>query len=242
MNYLLAKLTEGAHVIAVEDRQSWEVISYTNCYVLQRQEQVILIDAGLLQYREAMSAALAKLGLVPEQVTQVLLTHGHQDHAAGAVLCKNARKFVHAADRSLLTAGLAAQFTDYTPLGTAALAADGVAELEITLVNTHSPGSVAIFDRLSQALFVGDFFCYFGEILPDGLLVTDSETIKQGSCRYVAGQAAAQAPDFDKFMLGLERLLPYPAEFFCTGHGVVLRRDIQAFLRQMWQSGRQANF
>jgi flavorubredoxin len=111
--------------------------------------------------------------------------------------------------------------------------------LEVVLVNTHSPGSVAIYDQLSRVLFVGDFFCYFGERLPNGELVTTNERIKSGSCDYVAGQADANESGFDKFMLGLERLLDFNPEFFCTGHGVVLRQDIQTFLKDMWQSGRQ---
>lgn len=238
MNYLMSQLTAGAYVIAVEDTHTWDVASYTNMYVLQRPGQTILIDAGLKEYQTAIIPALAQIGIVPDMVTHVLLTHGHHDHVEGAALFTKAKKFVHSADLPMIAPTLATQFAVFTPqLGNVTYAVEGVKGLEIVLVNTHSPGSVAIFDKVSKALFVGDFFCYFGESLPEGELVTTSERIKRGSCDYVAGQVVAGEPEFDKFMLGLSRLRTYQPEFFCTGHGVVLRQDIQTFLMNMWQSG-----
>lgn len=238
MNYLLSELTTGSHVIAIEDTQSWDVTSYTNLYVLQRDRQTILIDAGLQVYQPSIVMALAEIGVTPERVTHVLLTHGHRDHVEGVAQFTYAQKFVHDADLSMLTEPIAAQVVSFAPKAkNFTFSADGIHGLEVVHVNTHSPGSVAIYDQLSKALFVGDFFCYFGESLPGGELVTDSECIKRGSCDYVAGQAAVSEPGFDKFMLGLGRLLDFEPEFFCTGHGVVLRRDIQTFLKKMWQSG-----
>lgn len=240
MNWLISQLTAGAYVIAIEDLHTWDVASYTNIYILQQSGQTILIDAGLKEYQPVIIAALAQIGIVPDMVTHVLLTHGHHDHVEGAALFKKAKKLVHSADLPMIAPPLKSQFAVFAPhVGNFTYAVENVKNLEIVLVNTHSPGSVALFDKISKALFVGDFFCYFGENLPQGELVTSSERIKRGSCDYVAGQAAAQEPNFDKFMLGLGRLLNYQPEFFCTGHGVVLSRDIQTFLRKMWQSGTQ---
>jgi glyoxylase-like metal-dependent hydrolase (beta-lactamase superfamily II) len=240
MKYFISQLTAGAYVIAIEDTHTWDVVSYTNLYVLQRTGQTILIDAGMTEYQTAIIPALAEIGITPDMVTHVLLTHGHHDHVAGAALFSNAKKFVHSADLPMIAPPLAAQFSPFMPLiGDFAYAAEGLEGLGIVLVNTHSPGSVAIFDHMTKALFVGDFFCYFGEALPGGELVTDSEYVKRGSCDYVAGQSAAGGDDFDKFMLGLGRLLNFQPEFFCTGHGVVVRRDIQTFLKDMWRNGRQ---
>lgn len=239
MEYLLSELAEGVYVIAVKDTFSWDVMSYTNCYVLKRKEQTILIDAGCLAYQQVIIESLEKISIAPEQVTQVLLTHGHQDHVEGAALFKKAQKFVHSADRAMLPAPLIDEFAPYTQGNRPyTFSVPGVSKLEVVFVNTHSPGSVAIYDQVSRALFVGDFFCYFGEELPAGELVTTSEWIKQGSCEYVAGQAAVSEPGLDKFMLGLSRLLDFQPEFFCTGHGVIVKKDIQDFLGRMWQSGR----
>lgn len=240
MNYICTELVSGAYVIAIEDKETWDVMSYTNLYVLRRGDQIILIDAGAKNYRSVIVKALAEIGITPDMVTQVLLTHGHHDHWEGAALFKKALKFIHRADLPMVASPLKAEFTAYSKTGEFTFAAPGVSDLDIVLVNTHSPGSVAIYDYISQALFVGDFFCYWGEDLPAGQLVTDSEAIKQGSCQYVAGQATLHdEPGFDKFMQGLSRLLRFKAEFFCTGHGVVVRGEIHQFLTNMWQSGQK---
>ncbi|WP_288185679.1 MBL fold metallo-hydrolase [uncultured Sporomusa sp.] len=240
MEYVMSRLTAGAYVIAVEDTTTWDSMTYSNLYVLEQDSQVILVDAGLKVYQPLVVAALAEIGIQPDQVTHVLLTHGHRDHVEGAALFTNARKFIHSADWPMLASPLAAQVARFTPQAEAGtFAAPGLNGLEVVLVNTHSPGSVAIYDHRSQALFVGDFFCYFGEALPEGQLVTNSEAIKRGSCQYVAGQAAAGGQEFAAFMQGLSRLLAYRPEFFCTGHGVVLCEDIHSFLHNMWQSGTQ---
>lgn len=240
MNYLLSRMVGGAYVIAVEDTYTWDVTSYTNVYVLQRNGQTILIDAGLKQYQPAILAALGEIGVTPAQVTHILLTHGHHDHVEGAACFGQAQKFVHTADLPFLSAPLAAQFTAYTPVADGLrLTAGGLHDFEISFVNTHSPGSVAIYDHITKALFVGDFFCYFGEALPAGELVTDSDYIRRGSCQYVAAQAAAGGTEFASFITGLGRLRAYQPDFFCTGHGVVLRDDIQDFINQLWLSGTQ---
>jgi glyoxylase-like metal-dependent hydrolase (beta-lactamase superfamily II) len=242
MNYLLSHLVSGAYVVAIEDTHTWDVKSYTNLYVLQRQGQTILIDAGMKEYQPVIIEALEKIGVTPDQVTHVLLTHGHRDHADGASIFVNAKKYVHAADRYLLGAHLASEFVPFSPLGSdLLLSADGVSGIEGIHVNTHTPGSVVLYDDLTKALFVGDFFCFFGEALPEGELVSYSDISRQGSCQYVADQAACGGEEFDRFMLGLGRLLSHQPEFFCTGHGVVLQGEIQSFINNLWKSGRKAS-
>lgn len=46
--------------------------------------QVTLVDTGLKRAPKAIVAGLAALGLHPKEVTRILLTHGHFDHAGGA--------------------------------------------------------------------------------------------------------------------------------------------------------------
>lgn len=115
MSYLVSELASGAYVIAVEDNDTWDVASYTNLYVLKREKQIILIDAGLERYQAAIIEALAKIGVTPDAVTHVLLTHGHRDHAEGANLFVHARKFVHAFDFPFLDVRLASKFLPFTP-------------------------------------------------------------------------------------------------------------------------------
>jgi glyoxylase-like metal-dependent hydrolase (beta-lactamase superfamily II) len=216
-------------------------MTYTNVYVLQREDQTILIDAGLKEYEKEVVEALATIGVTSDMVTYVLFTHGHHDHVNGASIFTKAKKFVHPADRHLLSSSLAGQFAPFSPSEKEyVLSVDTLPDIEGIHVNTHTPGSVVLYDTVSKAMFVGDFFCFFGEALPEGELVSYSEMSRQGSCQYVADQAACGGQEFDKFMIGLKRLLSYQPEFFCTGHGVVLKGQIQSFIHDLWKSGNRS--
>jgi glyoxylase-like metal-dependent hydrolase (beta-lactamase superfamily II) len=238
MNYKIARLTPDAYAIAIEDSETWDMWTYTNMYVLRREDRIILIDAGMHKYQAAMIKALAEIGMTPEMITDVLLTHGHRDHADGASIFPHSKNYVHALDLGLITPSLSSRFLTYASQKDGfELKADGIEDLDVVLVNSHTPGSVAIFDHVSKAIFVGDFFCYFGEPLLHGEIVTYGEHIRQGSCQYVADQAESGEAGFESFMQGLERLLPYHPEFFCTGHGVILQSKIHDFMHGLYDAG-----
>ena len=58
-----------------------------NCLLLSRDGTHLLVDAGISARR--ITAALASLGLRPEKLSGILLTHAHSDHIAGLqTLCR----------------------------------------------------------------------------------------------------------------------------------------------------------
>lgn len=81
-------------------------------WLLRRGHQTILVDTG---YDEAEAArrqrpilmdphaALAPLGVTPEQITEVIVTHLHYDHAGGLHLFPNARLHLQAAEMAYAT-------------------------------------------------------------------------------------------------------------------------------------------
>ena len=56
-------------------------LSWSNVYVLTDGNEAVLIDTGLKQDRSALLAGLQQIGIAETQVTAVLLTHAHCDHA-----------------------------------------------------------------------------------------------------------------------------------------------------------------
>lgn len=237
MNYIVAELAPGVYAAAIKDAGNWDTPTYTNFYVLRREEQVVLIDAGMKQYRHEIRDILKKIGIDANEVTHILLTHGHHDHADGAKEFSQASKYIHEQDINMLNPEMKSQFIKYSVVRDYVYSAPAVPDLDIVLVNSHSPGSVAIYDHASKALFAGDFFCFFGEPLPEGKLVSYGEQSRQESYQYVADQAAGGGGESQSFLQGLSRLLAYQPEFFCTGHGVVLQGDISEFLKELWKSG-----
>jgi len=77
-------------------------------WVLRGPDRIILVDAGF--YRDEFlkswkvedfvrpSDAVARLGIAPEQVTDILVSHMHWDHVDGADLFPNARVWVQQAE------------------------------------------------------------------------------------------------------------------------------------------------
>lgn len=235
MNYLVSELAPGVYAAAIEDDANWDTPTYTNFYILRREGQAVLIDAGMKPYRQEIYDILKGIGLTADEITHVLLTHGHADHANGAREFSRAVKYIHERDMNMIKPELRPQFTQYSGVRDYVYCAPGVPDLDIVLVNTHTPGSVAIYDHTSKTLFAGDFFCFFGEALPEGKLVSYGEQSRRESYQYVADQAKSE--EGRSFQQGVSRLLAYQPEFFCTGHGVVLQGDIDQFLKKLWESG-----
>jgi glyoxylase-like metal-dependent hydrolase (beta-lactamase superfamily II) len=81
-------------------------------WVLQRGEQVILVDTGY-DDKEARdrgrpirlhpAEALKRLGLTPEHIDHVIVTHLHYDHAGGLHLFPNAHLHLQAAEMAFAT-------------------------------------------------------------------------------------------------------------------------------------------
>jgi glyoxylase-like metal-dependent hydrolase (beta-lactamase superfamily II) len=67
------ELADGVHQLATQVG--------INCWVLRDDTGVTLVDTGLA--RKGLVPKLARLGIAPSDVTRVLLTHGHPDHAGG---------------------------------------------------------------------------------------------------------------------------------------------------------------
>lgn len=71
-------------------------LGWSTVALLRGGEHVALIDVGTFSHRTLLIAALARHGLAPEQVTDVILTHAHHDHAINWVLFDRARIWIGA--------------------------------------------------------------------------------------------------------------------------------------------------
>ncbi len=66
-----------------------------NCTLVKYRDTAILVDAG--RSTKYIKAALASLGLIPEDISAILLTHSHSDHTSALkVWCSHYHTPVHA--------------------------------------------------------------------------------------------------------------------------------------------------
>ena len=82
-------------------------VGICTCYLI-RGERTIMVDAGAPNGRAAFLRGIARLGLEPDVIDLVIVTHGHVDHI-GTVQCikglTGATVAIHAADAEWMATG-----------------------------------------------------------------------------------------------------------------------------------------
>jgi len=116
-----------------------------------------------------------------------------------------------------------------------------ISGLECTLLGHHTPGSVALFHQESGVLFCGDHLCFFGEPLPDEKMASNGKEMQEKHVKFISEWANNEEMrvkhNFDLFMNGLQILRKFDAKYLCTGHGAVVKDDVDSFLSDLIQAG-----
>jgi glyoxylase-like metal-dependent hydrolase (beta-lactamase superfamily II) len=187
--------------------------------------------------------AFKKLGLSPTQLTAVLLTHWHNDHAAGAAELKarlgvaihyateDASFFTRESASRGLRAWLGEKIPELGPLvllrglleeaPPRAVAADSfvrngdlvAGEFRVLATPGHTPGHVAYLHEPSRALFCGDALAVVGNRL-----------------RLMARPVTPDLPTARQSALGCLDLNP---QFICPGHRAPLVQNVPAEIARL---------
>jgi len=152
---------------------------YVNGFMLRDDDgQVTLIDMGIARSGPKVMAALAWIGSGPSDVTRLMLTHAHPDHAGGAKFVADAtgKEFgIHEADAEFLRTGTGPPRDRNIPLGAlfarlpSRFPAAPVGEtfsdgqlipfaggLRVIHTPGHSPGHASYLHEQSGVLITGD--------------------------------------------------------------------------------------
>ncbi|MDN4068164.1 MBL fold metallo-hydrolase [Paenibacillus vini] len=156
-----------------------------NCYLVEEEDGVTLIDAALPYSAEGIIQAAVKTAGKP--LTRIVLTHAHDDHvgALDAIKAKypDIPVYISARDARLLEGDVTLDPSEpQTPIrggvpkkvATRAdvLLADGdrVGSLQVVASPGHTPGSISLLDTRDGALVVGDAFQTRGGIAVSGII------------------------------------------------------------------------
>lgn len=164
-------------------------------WIVRTEHGAVLIDAGLDGQAEVIVAELQKQGLSPDDVHDILLTHGHPDHWGGAARFEKAKVHVGAADAALVrgerevksaVGSLLKRLWKSPPppthlvelKGDETLDLDG-ARFRVIPVPGHTPGSVMYLRN--GLLFTGDSLLGRGDAVQPSpaVLSEDSEQNRQ---------------------------------------------------------------
>ncbi|HUB80160.1 MAG TPA: MBL fold metallo-hydrolase [Bryobacteraceae bacterium] len=218
--------------------------SYFACsYVVADHSGVIAIDAGMDSHAGDFLEGMQAAGLSPDLLRAVLLTHWHNDHAAGAAFLKErfaARVYYHNSDipwltRRTATNSIRAWFGRHIPeegvlvllrglledaspeaVEADCLVSDGEAIEGVFRVLTapgHTPGHVAYFHEPTRALFCGDALA-----------------VVKHRIRLLARPVT---PDLTEARRSAIKCLREEPDFLCPGHRRPLSQNVRQECRQL---------
>ncbi len=105
---LAAGCAAPVELVRPEAPAIWKIdLGHANAYVV-RGRRTVLVDTGWTSTAPKLERALAQLGVAPADVSLIVLTHGHGDHAGGAARLRawsGAKIVAGAGDVEMLQAG-----------------------------------------------------------------------------------------------------------------------------------------
>lgn len=134
---------------------------YANCFIIQDGAQYIVIDCGI--DKANVAAQMKKLGINPQDVTAVFLTHTDGDHVGALGLFDRAKLYMSKAEEQMIN-GKKAKFlwfgnslsrTDYILLEDRQTVQTGNLKIEGILAPGHTGGMMAYLIN-DKYLFTGD--------------------------------------------------------------------------------------
>jgi glyoxylase-like metal-dependent hydrolase (beta-lactamase superfamily II) len=152
---------------------------FVNGFILRNDDgQVTLVDMGVKQSGKKVMAALASIGSGPSDVTRLMLTHAHPDHAGGAayVAQETGHAFgIHEADADVARRGvspprdqsfflgrlLGRGKNGFPPVSVGETFTDGqvipfAGGIQVVHTPGHSPGHASFLLQESGVLITGD--------------------------------------------------------------------------------------
>ena len=229
------EVTTGAYCVM---RRSY----FTCSYLVDTGDGLVAIDAGMKSTGSEMLSAIAEIGRTPRDVRAILLTHWHNDHAAGAaVLAKMSGAEVHYSSvesphlgGDLASTGIRGRLSALVPetgplvllkglLGNAPeqpveatrFVRDGdvVRGFEVLDTPGHTRGHLSYYYRPRRTLFAGDALA-----------------VINGQLRFMSRPVTE---DRDAARASMQRCLSLPIDFICPGHREPMTRNTQSECARM---------
>ena len=206
--------------------------------MLIAEEELTLIDTGLRGSARRIVNFIRRLGRSPEEISLIIITHNHLDHAGGLAELKRytpAKVVLHKADISddesqLPSPPIAGKllrippFSRFKPLiyvqpNQVDIQVEGgevfspLGGLEVIHTPGHTPGSISLFSPKKRLLMVGDALnkLYRNIQLPPKMVSTD----------------LTQAID------SVKRIAQLDFDILCFGHGKPITKDASARVQQL---------
>ncbi|MGE7688527.1 MBL fold metallo-hydrolase [Lysinibacillus sp. NPDC097214] len=155
-----------------------------NCYLVEEENELTLIDAALPYSAKSIIKAAENIG---KPITKIILTHAHSDHI-GALdtlkeLLPDSQVYISSRDALLLEGNSTLLPNEKnTPIrggipkniktkpDVLLEEGDRVGSLEVIATPGHTPGSISLFDTRNRSLIAGDALVTRGKLIVSGMM------------------------------------------------------------------------
>jgi len=180
----------------------------SNIYVIGREEAVV-VDTGVGNYANPLWPQLEQLGVEPENVAGVALTHAHHDHAMGAFLIlerAQPKVYVHGLDTRYIASSLG---PDLIMVEEGDIIQTEMWPLEVIWTPGHTGGSICLHAREERILFSGD------TVFPGGYF----------------GRYDGESGSLEALVNSLRKLAELEVDVMLPGHGMPVYEDAGEHIR-----------
>ncbi|TVY10775.1 MBL fold metallo-hydrolase [Paenibacillus cremeus] len=201
-----------------------------NCYLVEEEKELTLIDAALPYSAKGILEAGARIG---KPITRIVLTHAHGDHVGALDALKqalpNAQVLISRRDHRLLQGDVGLEpgerntpikggvpKTLQTRADVLLSEGDMVGSLRAIAVPGHTPGHMAFYDERSGALIAGDALQTRGGIAVAGVVNPWFPFPAFGTW------------DADAALVSARKLRELKPSLLAVGHGAMLAQPQQA--------------
>ena len=180
----------------------------SNIYVIGKEEATI-VDTGVGNRANPIFPQLAELGVMPENIKQIILTHAHHDHAMGAFLIleqANPKVYVHEKDTKYIASSFGELLVKVeegnvieTPIG----------PFTVYWTPGHTTGSMCLYNPDHKILISGD------TVFPDGYY----------------GRYDGENGSLEAIIESLRKMTELDVEIMLPGHGSPVFQDANSHIK-----------
>jgi hydroxyacylglutathione hydrolase len=183
----------------------------SNIYVIGR-EKAILVDTGVGNQMNPVWPQLEELGVHPENLAGIILTHAHHDHAMGTfiILEKASPKiYIHRLDTKHIAIHLG---QNLVKVEEGDIIESERWPLEVIWTPGHTEGGICLYSKKDKILFSGD------TAFPDGYY----------------GRYDGESGSRSAIIESLRKLTEIEVDIMLPGHGYPLLKDANKHIRRSY--------
>lgn len=184
----------------------------SNIYVIGK-EKAVIVDTGVGNYANPVWPQLDKIGVKPEDIAGVVVTHAHHDHVSGLFIILEKSKpkvYLHRLDARYIATNIGSSLVN---VDEGDMIETELWPLKVIWTPGHTRGGICLYEKERRILFSGD------TVFPDGYYG-----------RY-DGESAR-----NEIIKSLSKLTMLDADILLPGHGMPIYRNASSHIRLAFEN------